>query len=128
MNKKKKIFLSVWVVVTAALFYFFGPSRQAEESPVEGEVAQTEREVEAEAPTVEVREEEQLNASDELPAKLKDRIDNVLSKIEDMWDPTGDKVKEVGEKMDALEVALEDNKPDLAEKILSEIETIVSEK
>ena len=27
MNKKKKIFLAVWVVLTAALFYIFGPGQ-----------------------------------------------------------------------------------------------------
>ncbi len=119
MNQKKKIFIGVWVLVTAALFYFFGPTSKP---PVPGEV---ELEVEVVTP---MPEQESVNPIDELPAQLKSRIDNVLSRIEDMWDPTGRKVKDVGERMDALEKALEDNNSELAEKILTEIEVIVSEK
>ncbi|MBK24843.1 MAG: hypothetical protein CME70_12665 [Halobacteriovorax sp.] len=121
MNQKKKIFLGVWVLVTAALFYFFGPSSKA---PVPDEV-----ELEVKVVTPKNGEgQEPVNPQDELPAKLKGRIDNVLGRIEDMWDPTGRKVKDVEERMDALENALEENNPELAEQILSEIEVIVSEK
>lgn len=66
--------------------------------------------------------------SEKLPIKLKARIDAVLSQIEDMWDPNGTKVEEIGQKMDALEIALEENNGELAEKILAEMETILSEK
>jgi len=121
VSQKKKIFLGVWVLVTAALFYFFGPSS---ESPAPEEV---ELEVKVVTPKLE-EGQEQVNSQDELPAKLKGRIDNVLGRIEDMWDPTGRKVKDVEERMTALEKALEENNPELAEKILSEIEVIVSEK
>lgn len=117
MNKKKKIFLAVWVVVTTALFYFFQP-----ESEMKPETSVMAPVTSDEAP---------LNpnqGSEELPLKLKARIDKVLASIEGMWDPTGNKVKEVGEKMETLEKALEENNPKLAEKILSEIEVIISEK
>lgn len=121
MNKNKKIFIAVWIVISTGLFYFF----QNKEAPqVETEMA----EEQSMAKVPEVPAKDSANPQDELPAKLKGRIDTVLEKIEGMWDPTGSKVKEVGEKMEALEKALEENKPELAEKILSEIEVIVSEK
>lgn len=119
---KKKIFFVVWIVATAGIFYFWSLRNVEEKTPV----AETTIEEAEEAP----KEEETPPTvdSEKLPLKLKTRIDAVLSKIEDMWDPNGTKVVEIGEKMDALEVALEENKPELAEKILSEMEVILSEK
>mgnify|MGYP000503969575 CR=1 FL=1 len=119
MNQKKKAFLAIWVVVTAALFYFFGPK---------GEVKVPEEEELKVTIVKEADKAPELNENDELPARLKGRVDNVLASIEGMWDPTGRKVKEVGEKMETLEKALEANNSELAEKILGEIEVIVSEK
>lgn len=117
MNKKK-IFIAVWAVASAGLFYFYKDSPRKQKPEV----------VKEEAPAKEPVRLTGVEGAEELPLKLKSRIDDVLARIEGMWDPTGRKLKEVGEKMESLEKALEENKPELAEKILSEIEIIVSEK
>lgn len=118
MTKRKSLFIA-WIFFTAALFYFWKTNRPVGDIPV---VESTAPQMDAPVPNVPVP------TNDELSAKLKGRIDSVLERIEGMWDPTGDKVKEVGVKMDSLESALEENNSKLAEKILTEIETIVSEK
>jgi hypothetical protein len=119
---KKKTFIAIWVLATAGIFYFWSL-----------------RNIEEAAPTPKTPVKETVSApkvestpltidSEKLPLKLKSRIDTVLSKIEDMWDPTGTKITLIGQKMDALEVALEANNAELAEKVLSEIEVVLSEK
>lgn len=119
---KKKTFIIVWIIATAGIFYFWSLRNVEEATPAASSQAQ-------EATTAATEESTPLTIdSEKLPLELKSRIDSVLSKIEDMWDPNGTKVVEIGQKMDDLEVALEENKPELAEKILSEMEVILSEK
>lgn len=118
MNKRKILFI-IWIAFSAGLFYFWKANRPVDQAPT---VDSTTPQMDPPAANVPVP------TNDQLSADLKGRIDSVLERIEGMWDPTGSKVKEVGAKMDDLEKALEENKPKLAEKILSEIETIVSEK
>lgn len=61
-------------------------------------------------------------------AELQERIDKLLGRVGEMWDPTGRKVKVIEIKMEELDKALESQDPDLAESILREIEIILSEK
>jgi hypothetical protein len=120
---KSKVFIVVWILISAGIYYFWSLRNIETETPT-AEIVKNEKPLE-----IAKTEETPLTIdSEKLPLKLKGRIDSVLSQIEDMWDPNGTKVKEIGERMDALEVALEENNPELAEKILSEMEVIISEK
>lgn len=122
---KKRIFIALWLCITAGIYYFWSLKDIESNAKSEGsEIIKNGKALE-----IAKEEEEPLTIdSEKLPIKLKARIDAVLSQIEDMWDPNGTKVEEIGQKMDALEIALEENNGELAEKILAEMETILSEK
>ncbi|MFT6067771.1 MAG: hypothetical protein ACJAT2_001114 [Bacteriovoracaceae bacterium] len=119
---KKKVFIVIWIIATAGIFYFWSLRNVEDKAVAESEeIEEVVQEESDDEPALTMD-------SEKLPVKLKSRIDAVLSQIEDMWDPNGTKVVEIGERMDALEVALEQNNAELAEKILSEMEVIISEK
>ncbi len=103
------------------------PESESSEASEENPEAEVVEEARPEVP-IDLKDDPLSVDLDTLPPWLKGRINNVLSQIEGMWDPNGTKVIEIGKRMDALEVALEEDNTQQVQKILAEMEVIISEK